>query len=151
MALSFLYLAFLRTVQILRLRRRDCADVAIEVVVLRHEVAVLRRQLARPALRPRDRTVLAGLSRLLSQAKDGRFFVQPGTLLRWHRDLVRKKWTYPRSPGRPTIPPGNGPARGPLGQAEPDLVVGQSVQSVGYRQSPIYLGQRRSSPRGFPR
>ena len=75
--------------------------------MLRHEVAVLRRQVVRPALRPADRAVLAGLSRLLSAARRGRFFVQPETLLRWHRDLVRQKWTYAhRRPGRPGIPAG---------------------------------------------
>ncbi len=106
MALSFLYLAFLRTLQLVRLRRRDADDLAIEVVVLRHEVAVLRRQVARPALRPADRALLAGLSRLMEKARRGRFFVRPETLLRWHRELVRRKWTYPKSPGRPKIPPG---------------------------------------------
>ncbi len=75
--------------------------------MLRHEVAVLRRQVARPALRPVDRAVLAGLSRLLSPARRGRFLVQPETLLRWHRDLVRRKWTCShRRLGRPSIPVG---------------------------------------------
>jgi len=74
--------------------------------MLRHEVAVLRRQVARPALRPSDRALLAGLSRLLSRVRRGRFFVQPETLLRWHRDLVRRRWTYPHQPGRPSIPAG---------------------------------------------
>jgi putative transposase len=105
-ALSFLYLAFVRTLQLVGLRRREADDLAIEVVMLRHEVAVLRRQVARPALRPADRALLAGLARLISRAKRGRFFVQPDTLLRWHRELVRRKWTYPRPPGRPTIPAG---------------------------------------------
>ena len=106
MALSFLYLAFLRTLQILYLQRSDDSDLAIEVVMLRHEVAVLRRQVARPALRPSDRALLAGLSRLISRTKHIRFFVQPDTLLGWHRDLVRRKWTYPKPSGRPRIPAG---------------------------------------------
>jgi hypothetical protein len=105
-ALSFLYLAFLRTIQIFRLQRSDDSDLAIEVVVLRHEVAVLRRQVARPALQPSDRALLAGLSRLIPRAKRTRFFVQPDTLLRWHRDLVPRKWTYPNPSGRPRIPAG---------------------------------------------
>jgi transposase InsO family protein len=103
-ALSFLYLAFLRTIQILFLQRSDDSDLAIEVVVLWHEVAVLRRQVDRPALQPRDRALLAGLSRLIPRAKLHRFFVQPDTLLRWHRELVRRKWTYPKPSGRPRIP-----------------------------------------------
>ena len=105
-ALSFLYLAFVRILQLLRLSRRDGGDLAIEVVVLRHEVAVLRRQVDRPALRPTDSALLAGLSRLIPRTKLHRFFVQPETLLRWHRELVRRKWTYPKPSGRPRIPSG---------------------------------------------
>jgi putative transposase len=106
MALSFLYLAFTRILQLVRLSRRDRNDLAIEVVMLRHEVAVLRRQVVRPALRPSDRALLAGLGRLLDRRRRGRFFVQPETLLRWHRDLVRRRWSYSRRPGRPGIPAG---------------------------------------------
>ncbi|MDA8309263.1 MAG: hypothetical protein M0Z46_01380 [Actinomycetota bacterium] len=70
MALSFLYLAFCRVLQLLRLISRRGADLAIEVVVLRHEVAVLRRQVHRPALDPADRAVLAGLARVLVGAEN---------------------------------------------------------------------------------
>jgi len=106
MALSFLYIAFIRVLELLRLRGSDTIDLAIEVVILRHEIAVLRRQVARPTLRAADRALLAGLSGLLSRAKRSRLFVQPETLLRWHRDLVRRRWTYPHRPGRPSIPVG---------------------------------------------
>ena len=106
MALSFLYLAFVRTLQLIRLLRRDPTDLAIEVVMRRHEVAVLRRQVVRPALLPSDRALFAGLSRLLGRRRRRRFFVQPDTLLRWHRDLVRRRWTYPHRPGRPRVPVG---------------------------------------------
>lgn len=105
MALSFLYVAFLRILQLLRLKG-DEDELAIEVVMLRHEVAVLRRQVKRPALRPADRALLSGLSSLLSRSRRATFFVQPGTLLRWHRDLVRRRWTYPRPAGRPRLPAG---------------------------------------------
>jgi putative transposase len=106
-ALSFPYVAFVRVLQLVRLSRRGQADLAIEVVVLRHEVAVLRRQVARPALLPMDRAVLAGFSRALSPARRGHSFVRPQTFLRWHRDLVRRRWTYPhRRPGRPALPAG---------------------------------------------
>lgn len=64
MALSFFYLAFVRVLQLLRLFRYESSELAAEVVMLRHEVAVLRRQVARPALRPSHRTLPAGLSRL---------------------------------------------------------------------------------------
>ena len=106
MALLFLYIAFIRVLELLRLRGSDTTALAIEVVILRHEVAVHRRQVARPTLRPADRALLAGLSRLLSRAKRSRFFVQPETLLRWHRDLMRRRWTYPHRSGRPSIPVG---------------------------------------------
>jgi len=106
MSLSFLYLAFVRILQLIRLFGRDNGELAVEVVMLRHEVAVLRRQVARPVLRPSDRAILAGLSRLVSRARRGRFFVQPETLLRWHRDLVCRRWTYPHRSGRPSVPVG---------------------------------------------
>src|SRR5664280_2305173 len=103
---SFIYFAFIKLLRSIRLRNSDCHDLAIEIVVLHHEVAVLRRQVVRPALRPPDRALLAGLSRLLHRQLRSRFFVQPETLLRWHRDLVRRKWIYAHRPGRPSIPAG---------------------------------------------
>ena len=75
--------------------------------MLRHEVGVLRRQVHRLALQPVDRAVLAALWRLLPRFRQSRFFVQPATLVPWHRDLVAKRWTYPhRRPGRPSVRPG---------------------------------------------
>ena len=107
MTLSFLYRAYCRVIQLIRLIARKDTDLAIEVVVLRHEVAVLRRQVHRPALEPADRAVLAGLARLLTRHRLGHLFVQPATLLRWHRGLVAKRWTYPPGrPGRPGIAKG---------------------------------------------
>ena len=108
MALSFLYMAFVRVLQLLRLRRSEQDELAVEVVVLRHEISVLRRQVERPALRPADRAVLAGLSRLMSKVRRGRFFVEPETLLGWHRAPVRRQWTYRQQgrPGRPHLPAG---------------------------------------------
>ncbi|MHB1511201.1 MAG: transposase family protein [Acidimicrobiales bacterium] len=104
MTLSFLYRAFCRVIQLIRLIARKDTDLANEIVVLRHEVAVLRRQVHRPALEPADRALLAGLARLLTRQRLEHLFVQPATLLRWHRDLVAKRWTYPHGgPGRPAI------------------------------------------------
>ncbi len=107
MTFSLLYRAFCRLLQLIRLIGRSDTNIAIEVVMLRHEVAVLRRQVRRPALQPGDRAVLAGLGRLLSRQRLGSLFVQPATLLRWHRSLVAERWTYPRGrPGRPAIAKG---------------------------------------------
>ena len=74
--------------------------------MLRHEVAVLRRQVTRPALRPSDRALFAALSHVLDPRRRTRFFVQPESLLRWHRDLIRRRWTYTHRSGRPRIPAG---------------------------------------------
>jgi transposase len=77
----------------------------IEVLVLRHQLAVLRRRVGRPRLRRRDRLFMAALSRVLPRPRWSSFLVSPQTLLRWHRELVRTKWTYPHRPtgGRPPI------------------------------------------------
>jgi hypothetical protein len=82
--------------------RRGANDV--EILVLRHQLAVLRRQVHRSDLEPADRVVLAALSRLLPRPRWSVFFVTPATLLRWHRELVARRWTYPRArPGRPPV------------------------------------------------
>jgi putative transposase len=76
----------------------------LEIVVLRHELAVVRRQVARPHVRPADRAFLAAASRLLQRARWRSFFVTPDTLVRRHRDLVRRRSTYPRRRcGRPEL------------------------------------------------
>src|SRR5919107_5337544 len=67
----------------------------IEIAVLRHQLMVLRRQLTRPRYTPRHRLMLAMLARLLPRERWAAFLVTPATLLRWHRELVARRWTYP--------------------------------------------------------
>ncbi len=85
-----------------RARGRNDSTNEIELLVLRHELAVLRRQVVRPRFRPADRAVLTALARLLPKRRWSAVLVRPETVRRWHRDAVARRWTYPRKgPGRP--------------------------------------------------
>jgi putative transposase len=103
MVVRLIYLTFAQLVQWAALMARDSAAKDVELLVLRHEVAVLRRQVSRPRVDAADRAVLAGLARLLPRRLREALFVRPATLLRWHRDLVRRRWTYPSRRGRPSV------------------------------------------------
>jgi putative transposase len=103
---SLLYLALLRLLTLVAPSYRSDDAAQIEILVLRHELGVLRRQVKRPVYRSRDRALLAAASRILPRERWGAFLVRPETLLRWHRSLVARKWTRPhRPPGRPAIDP----------------------------------------------
>jgi transposase InsO family protein len=104
MALSFVYLAFVSLPRLLIGCGRTVDVKDIELLVLRHQLEVLRRHVERPKLRASDRALLAAAARLLAPARRRGLLVTPQTLLRWHRELVRRRWTYPPArPGRPTI------------------------------------------------
>jgi putative transposase len=102
-SLRLLYLIFIRLCGWLVLPGRSTASKDIELLVLRHEVAMLRRARPGPRLDWADRAVLAGLIRLLPRSLRMHRLVTPGTVLRWHRRLVARKWTYPHRTGRPPV------------------------------------------------
>ena len=97
------YLTLCRSIQLLALLGRGDASKDLEILVLRHRLSVLRRQVPRPRLEPADRALLAAVSRVLPPVNWSCFFVKPDTLLRWHRRLVAGAWTYPHGPGRPPL------------------------------------------------
>ncbi|WP_405098189.1 hypothetical protein [Micromonospora sp. NBC_01412] len=100
MFVSFGYLILCLILRLVVQGMRGERSKDVEIVVLRHQVAVLRRQVARPDLEPVDRLVLSALSRLLPRTHWSAFFVTPATLLRWHCNLVAGKWTYPKRRSR---------------------------------------------------
>ena len=104
MALSFLYWSLRRLLELVVLRFRSEREKEIEILLLRHQLRVLERQLARPQPTQADRALLAAFSQVLPRHVWRRSaFVTPATLLRWHRELVARRWTYPhRGPGRPS-------------------------------------------------
>jgi hypothetical protein len=103
MTLRLLYLMLCQVLRWLALLARSAATKDAELLILRHEVAVLRRQAARPQFDWADRAILAGLARLLPRPTWRGLLVQPATLLRWHRSLVRRRWTYLHRRGRPAV------------------------------------------------
>jgi hypothetical protein len=103
MSLRLLYLIFVRLCSWLVLLGRSSASKDTELLVLRHEIAVLRRASSRPRLDWADRAVLAALVRLLPARLRAHRLVTPGTVLRWHRRLVTRKWICPNWTGRPPV------------------------------------------------
>ncbi len=106
MIVSVLYLLLCR---LLRLVARSSSEASrdVEIAVLRHQLKLLRRQVARPRLRSRDRALLAAASRVIPRERWASLLVTPQTVLRWHRELIRRRWTYrrPSKAGRPSIDP----------------------------------------------
>jgi putative transposase len=103
---ALLYLVTRRLLMLVVLAFRSDRSKDLEIVVLRHELGILRRQVTRPELSDADRVFLAAASRLLPRPRWSAFLVRPETLLRWHRRLVARRWTFPRrGPGRPTLDP----------------------------------------------
>jgi transposase len=102
--LSLLYLGLRRVFEFLILLSRSADRKELEILVLRHELSVLRRRAKPPRYRAADRALLAVLSRALPRERWSAFAVTPETLIRWHRVIVKRRWTYPRrAPGRPAL------------------------------------------------
>ena len=98
------YLSLCRSIQLLVLLARGDAAKDLELLVLRHQLRVLRRQVPRPKLEPADRALLAATSRVLPRSRWSCFFVKPETLRRWHRRRAAGSWTFPRrGHGRPPL------------------------------------------------
>ena len=89
-------------VDLLVLRGRTDRSKDVEILVLRHQLAVLKRQRSRPRFEPVNRAILTALARTLGRDRWSIFVVRPDTILRWHRRLVANHWTYPHRPGRPS-------------------------------------------------
>jgi putative transposase len=101
---SFVYLGLCRLFQLVVLLCRSERSKELEILLLRHELAIVRRQPRRVPVRPVDRALLAALARGLPRSAWAGLSVRPATVLRWHRQLVRRRWTYPhRRPGRPPL------------------------------------------------
>jgi len=166
-SVRLLYLIMIRVFGWLILLGHNQASKDAEIMVLRHEVMVLRRQVARPKPDWAGRAVLAALARLLPAALRGGRLVTPGTLLAWHRRLIARKWTYPGRPGRPAVSreirelvlqvARENPAWGyrrvhgeltRLGHQVSDATVRRILRSRRYRPAPCSLD---TSWRAFPR
>jgi putative transposase len=101
LSLCYVVVRWVAQLAVLRFRSNEFKD--LEILVLRHELAILRRRIPRPRISWTDRLFLTTASRLLPRPRWPSFFITPTTLLRWHRRLVAKRWTYPRRRGRPAL------------------------------------------------
>jgi putative transposase len=106
-AVRLVYQMFAKLLSWMVLHARSDNANEIEILVLRHQLAVLQRRTPRPRISWTDRAVIAALTRLLPVRRRHGFLVAPATILRWHRQLVRRRWTTPPvRAGRPAIPTG---------------------------------------------
>ena len=133
MSLRFLYLIFRQVLGLVVLSCRSSSAKDVELLVLRHEVAVLRRTHPRPRLDWADRAIFAALVRRLPRALRAHRLVTPDTMLGWHRRLVRRRWTYPHRARAATDQRGDRDADHADGEGEPQL--GMQEDPVGCQKS----------------
>ena len=136
MSLRLLYLIFCQVLGLVLLMGRTSSTKDIELLVLRHEVAVLRRTNLRARLDWADRAVFAALAQRLPRALRRHRLVTPDTILRWHRRLVRRRWTYPHRTGRPPIEDVVAALAGADGAGEPALGVLEDPGRVAQARPP---------------
>jgi hypothetical protein len=106
-AVKLIYQMLVKLLSWIVLHARSDTTKEIEILVLRHQLAVLQRGTPHPRISWSDRAVIAALARLLPARRRHGFLVTPATILRWHRQLIGRRWTTPGSqPGRPAIPAG---------------------------------------------
>ena len=103
MALSFLFLLVRRALEMFLVRRKSTFDKDVEILVLRHQLEVLRRKTPRPRFSWADRAFLSLTARLLPRQRWSSLLVTPATILEWQRRIVRRRWRYPNRPGRPPL------------------------------------------------
>ncbi len=151
MLLAILYSAFRLLLDALVDRQRPDADLRLELLVLRHQPRVLERQVKRPRWRPADRLTLAGLSRRLPRPIWLSFLVSPQTLLRWHRDLVRRRWAmFARRPrrGRPGLVAERRELMLIVGRRHLEYVLKEFVEH--YQEARPHQGLNQRTPSGQP-
>jgi transposase InsO family protein len=122
------YLTLCRSIQLLAQLARGDAAKDLEILVLRHQLTVLRRHTPPIKFEPADRALLAAVSRILPRSRGSCFLVRPETLLRWHRHLVAGAWTYPR----------RGPGRPPIGQEVQQLILRLARENPGWGYQRIH-------------
>ena len=119
--LSLIYWGLRRLMELVVIALRSEEAKEVEILVLRHQLHVLKRQVKRPDLKAHDRAILAAASRVLPQPRWRSLFVRPQTILRWHRSLVARRWDVPGATRPPAHAGGGSSARYPPGRGEPDL------------------------------